>query len=91
VDVRGVAVRIQAQGAHRAAALDDGFEDDYFSIELELLDASGSFIDSSTSTSDIENIRYRAESAETVVIRVWLFNDDGSHEGNDYSMTIDVF
>ena len=51
-------------------------------------DAGGAVLGSSLSVSDNESVTVTAPSTGTYVIRVWLYADYGSRDGNIYDMTI---
>ena len=59
-------------------------------IDLGLYNPEGTLVASSASTDDDESLVYTAAIAGTFVIRVRLYADAGSSEGNDYGMVIGI-
>ncbi len=59
-------------------------------VDLQLRDAGGAVLASSTSVFSTEQVRHTVAATGTYYIRVWLGRDIGMTPGNPYSMTISV-
>jgi len=76
---------VEAEAGERITA-DIEFTDDNGDIDLELQDASGSYLDGSISVSDGESVEYIADSDGTYYVRVYGFGG----ATNSYDITTDT-
>jgi hypothetical protein len=59
-------------------------------VDVELFDASGASVDTSTSMTDNETVTHTATSDGAYIIYIYLYADDGTTLGNDYSIDLTI-